>query len=159
MPLPRSFKTDESFLEKIAIGATGTRETFENLRQHGHEPIELERGSMSFKIWKAVKIKRVRVPDILCLRCGRRVESRAKTKVEISMSHSTTIQERGWDFGLDDTDRVAIVRCWKGGPGPLDWAASPLVQYIPVAGLRRAWRANEATIERAKELKKASRCG
>ncbi len=61
MPLPRSFKTDESFLEKIAIGATGTRRIFGNLLSQGHVPIELERGSMSFKVWKNIKIKRVRV--------------------------------------------------------------------------------------------------
>src|SRR2546427_12488531 len=111
MPLPKSFKTDESFLEKIAIGATGARRTFQDLRSQGHDPIELERGSMSFKIWKAIKIKRVRVPDILCLRCAHRVESRAKTRVEVSMSHSSTAQDRGWDFGLEDQDRVAIVHC------------------------------------------------
>jgi len=63
----RSFKSDESFLEKIAIGAVGTRRVFEHLRQQGHIPIELERGSMSYKIWKSIKIKRIRVPDILLL--------------------------------------------------------------------------------------------
>src|SRR6266699_648648 len=108
MPLPKSFKTDESFLEKIAIGATGTRRTFDDLKNQGHDPMELERGSMSFKIWKAIKVKRVRVPDILCLRCGRRVESRAKTNMEISMSHSSSNPERGWDFGLEDSDMVAL---------------------------------------------------
>ena len=46
MPLPRSFKTDESFLEKIAIGATGTRRVFDDVKSQGHQPIELERGSM-----------------------------------------------------------------------------------------------------------------
>lgn len=47
-----SFKTDESFLEKIAIGAIGTRQVFRVLRELGHTPIELERGSMNYKIWK-----------------------------------------------------------------------------------------------------------
>lgn len=150
MPLPRSFKTDESFLEKIAIGATGTRRAFEDLSRQGHDPIELERGSMSFKIWKAIKIKRVRVPDILCLRCGRRVECRAKTKLEVSMSHSFSVQERGWDFGLDDDDFIALVHCQRTGPGPLDWSASPLVQYIRVEPLRRTWRAGQAATQRPK---------
>ncbi len=150
MPLPRSFKTDESFLEKIAIGATGTRRTFEDLKTQGHDPLELERGSMSFKIWKAIKVKRVRVPDILCLRCARRVESRAKTKMEISMSHSTSNPERGWDFGLENTDMVALAHCERTGPGPLDWSASPLVQYVPVRSLRKAWRANVVKMERPK---------
>jgi HEAT repeat protein len=112
--------------------------------------MELERGSMSFKIWKAIKVKRVRVPDILCLRCARRVESRAKTNMEISMSHSTSNAERGWDFGLEDTDMVALAYCQKTGTGPLDWTASELVQYIPVCSLREAWRANTVRMERPK---------
>lgn len=150
MPLPKSFKTDESFLEKIAIGATGTRRTFEDLRNQGHDPMELERGSMSFKIWKAIKVKRVRVPDILCLRCARRVESRAKTRMEITMSHSASNPERGWDFGLEDSDMVALASCEKTGVGPLDWVASLLVQYVPVHALREAWRANAVRMERPK---------
>ncbi|MDA8186635.1 MAG: hypothetical protein M0T85_00640 [Dehalococcoidales bacterium] len=123
MPLPRAFKSDESFLEKIAIGVTGTRQTFDDLSHQGHRPLELERGSMSFKIWKAIKIKRVRVPDILCLRCSRRVESRAKTKMELSMSHSMAVQQRGWDFGLDDEDRIAFTSCRSTGPGR--WIGPP----------------------------------
>jgi hypothetical protein len=150
MPLPKSFKTDESFLEKIAMGATGTRRTFGHLTSQGHNPVELERGSMSFKIWKAIKVKRVRVPDILCLKCARRVESRAKTKMEITMSHSTSNPERGWDFGLEDSDMVALAFCEKTGPGPLDWIASPLVQYIPVRALRAAWKKKAVKIERPK---------
>jgi hypothetical protein len=150
MPIPRAFKTDESFLEKIAIGATGTRRTFEDLRAQGHQPVELERGSMSFKIWKAIKVKRVRVPDILCLRCARRIESRAKTKMEISMSHSMSDPERGWDYGLEDGDMVALVHCGKTGPGPLDWVADPLVQYVTVRSLRKAWKAKKVKKEAPK---------
>lgn len=150
MPAPRSFKTDESFLEKIAIGATGTRQTFADLIHQGHSPLELERGSMSFKIWKAIKIKRVRVPDILCLHCGRRVESRAKTKLEISMSHSRSIQERGWDFGLGDDDFVALVHCQRTGSGPLDWIAGLLVQYVRVESLREAFRSGQIRIQQPK---------
>lgn len=150
MPVPRAFKTDESFLEKIAIGATGTRFVINDLSLQGHEPIELERGSTSFKIWKAIKIKRVRVPDILCLRCGRRIESRAKTKVEITMSHSTATPERGWDFGLDDDDLVALVRCERSGDGPVDWVGRPPVQYLGVRDLREAWQRGKVVAHKAK---------
>ena len=51
----RSFKTDESFLEKLAIGATGTCAVFNDLKRQGHRPIELERGSLDFKIWKSTR--------------------------------------------------------------------------------------------------------
>lgn len=150
MPNRRAFKSDESFLEKIAIGATGTRRVFEHLTEQGHQPLELERGSRSFKIWKAIKIKRVRVPDILCLRCGQRVESRAKTKIEITMSHSVADPERGWDFGLEDSDMVALVHCRKIGPSPVAWVASPLVQYAPVGQLRQVAHQGHVVTERAK---------
>ncbi len=150
MAISRAFKTDESFLEKIAMGATGTRKVFEKLAQNGHVPIELERGSRSFKIWKAIKIKRVGVPDILCVRCGRRIESRAKSKFEISMSHSFSDPERGWDAGLSDEDVVAFVLCSKSGEAPIDWKASDLVQYVFVKDLRNAWNAGLVKTEHRK---------
>lgn len=150
MPLPPAFKTDESFLEKIAMGAAATRRTFADLERQGHQPLELERGSMSFKVWKAIKIKRLRVPDILCLLCGHRVESRGKRKLEITMSHSTTQAARGWDAGLDDGDVVALVACERSGPRPIDWHASELVQYVPVKSLRDAFRADQVSLQKPK---------
>lgn len=146
----RSFKTDESFLEKISIGAVGALKVFNDLSKQGHNPIELERGSMSFKIWKGIKIKRVRVPDILCVNCGKRVESRGKTKLEITMSHSVATPERGWDFGLNDDDYIALVKCTKAGESPTDWVAEEPVQYVQVVSMREAYRKNLAVSEKPK---------
>ena len=146
----RSFKSDESFLEKLTIGAVGTRAVFEDLKRQKHEPIELERGSMSYKLWKSIKIKRLRVPDLLCLRCSARVEARAKTKLELSMSHSTSDPARGWDRGLTDRDMVAFSLCRKTGEGPTDWAAANLIQYVPVSALRKAFKADQVVAERPK---------
>jgi hypothetical protein len=135
-----AFKSDESFLEKISMGATGTLKVVANLAAAGHRPIELERFSTNFKIWKNIKIKRIRVPDILCLACSHRVESRTKSAFEISMSHSLADPERGWDFGLTDGDFVAIVVSERAGPRPIDWRALDPVQYISVADLREAYK-------------------
>lgn len=146
----RAFKTDESFLEKISIGAIGTSKVFENLKAKGHFPIELERGSMSFKIWKKIKIKRVRVPDILCIHCGRRIESRAKTQLKITMSHSFSNAERGWDFGLDDRDLIALVKCVRSGDRPVDWKADELVQYVYVKDMRNAVENKQVISEKPK---------
>lgn len=131
----RSFKSDTSFLEKISMGAIGTQKVMEDLKKQGHCPIELERGSTSFKIWKEIKIKRIRVPDLLCVKCGMRIESRAKTKLEITMSHSMSDPERGWDFGLNNNDYIALVVCNRSGERPIDWEADNLVQYISVEDL------------------------
>jgi hypothetical protein len=146
----RSFKTDISFLEKISAGATGTTRVFEDLKQKGHVPIELERGSMSFKIWKRIKIKRLRVPDILCVKCGKRVESRAKTVLQITMSHSFSDHERGWDFGLTDDDFIAFVKCSKSGERPIDWRADDLVQYVNVGAMRKALQNDKVVTEKPK---------
>jgi hypothetical protein len=145
-----SFKTDESFLEKISIGAIGTQQVFSVLRQLGHQPIELERGSMNYKIWKKYKIKRIRVPDILCVDNGIRIESRAKTKLEISMSHSTSDPIRGWDYGMKDNDYVALVVCEKFGDNPIDWKADHLVQFISIKELRNAEKQNQVVFIQAK---------
>ena len=50
----RFLKSDESFLEKISIGAVGIRYVYDDLKKQGHKPVELERSSMSFKIWKKI---------------------------------------------------------------------------------------------------------
>lgn len=73
--------------------------------------VELERGSTDTKLWKEVKRRRVRIPDLVCVRCGQRVESRAKTNAELAMSHSVTDEARAWDFGMVDSDLIAFPIC------------------------------------------------
>jgi len=146
----RAYKSDVSFLEKISLGAVGTRKVFQDVAAQGHYPIELERGSMNFKIWKRIKIKRVRVPDILCIQCGKRVESRAKTSLEITMSHSTSTLERGWDFGLEENDYIALVKCIRSGEKPIDWVAEEPVQYVQVGNMREAYGKGLAFSEKPK---------
>jgi hypothetical protein len=110
--MPRlSFKPDASFFRKIVVGAVGARAVVADLAPRGHQFIELERGSTDTKLWKEVKRKRVRIPDLLCLRCGTRIECRAKTDLELAMSHSPTDAERAWDFGMVDSDWVAFPVC------------------------------------------------
>jgi hypothetical protein len=103
-----NFKPDASFFRKIVIGAHGTQATCEDLAKYGHQMVELERGSTNTKLWKDVKRKRVRIPDLICKNCGQRVESRAKTKPELSMSHSDSDQERSWDYGMLENDWIAF---------------------------------------------------
>jgi len=148
--MARSFKTDDSFLRKLAIGAFGNLKVIENLRDQGYSPIELERGSTGYKIWKSIKIKRVRVPDILCLESGVRIESRAKSKLAITMSHSNSDETRAWNFGLKNDDYVALVQCESKGDGPLDLEVSDLVQYVKVEDLNAAYKNGFVHDERQK---------
>ena len=82
-----------------------------DLSGHGHRIAELERGSTDTKLWKDVKRKQVRIPDLVCSRCGVRIESRAKTKRNLTMSHSPTNEARAWDYGMVGSDVVAFPIC------------------------------------------------
>lgn len=151
-----SFKSDESFLEKLAVGATGTKVTIERLTQLGFQPIELERGSTGYKLWKKIKIKRVRVPDILCLRTGLRFEARGKTSSEISMSHSTADPTRAWNVGLGNDDYVVIVECEKASASIVDWRAASPVHFIRVGDLAAAFKKKRIKITKPKGVEEGS---
>ena len=108
---PLALKPDASFFKKIALGAVGSRHVAQDLERLGHRIVELERGAMDTKLWKDVKRKRVRIPDLVCELCGLRVESRAKTRPDLSMSHSPSDHARAWDFGMVDADVIAFPVC------------------------------------------------
>lgn len=103
------FKEDADFARFVSVGAIGTAAVADCLRdQFDHQPIELERYAMANKVWQT-KVKRLRLPDLLCVRCGLRVESRAKSKLKIMLSHSDT-PGREWDAGgMRDGDLFAFL--------------------------------------------------
>ena len=127
-----SFKSDWSFLDKITMGAAGTRKVIELLNKNGHNVIELERYCTSNKIW-STKIKRLRMPDLLCLKCGKRIESRAKSKLGIIMSDTENNPDRRWFAGLRDEDIVAFIACYKDTFD--NWVAKETVNLFSVTDL------------------------
>lgn len=148
-----AFKPDASFFRKLAAGAIGAQEVCNDLQGYGHEMVDLERGATDAKLWKEMKRKRVRIPDLVCKRCGLRVESRGKTDPVIAVSHSVDHAERSWDFGLVDNDLVAFPVCrpneeyWNGTRlsdtssywherSRVNWATSNYVNYFRVGDLR-----------------------
>lgn len=151
-----SFKSDYSFLRKLAVGAAGTTATIRRLNELGFNPIELERGSTGFKIWKRIKIKRVRVPDILCLNTGLRFESRGKTKPEISMSHSLKDPKRAWDAGMRDDDLVSITVFAQDDESPIDLRQVSPVHFVAVREMRRAFAAGQITTTEPKGVEEGS---
>lgn len=153
---PNSFKSDESFLKKLAVGAAGTKSTMRRLTDLGFKPIELERGSSGFKIWKTIKIKRVRVPDILCLKSGWRFESRGKTKLEISMSHSKSDPNRAWDAGMRPDDYVVVVLCEQASDAIVDWQPSSPIHFIRVEDMRTAFSSGSVKITEPKGVEEGS---
>ena len=133
------FKADSSFLRFLSMGAVGVHRTMDRLRDRGFEPIELERYSGSNKIW-TTKVKRLRLPDLLCVKTGTRAEVRAKTDLKIRMSDAPANPDRVWDAGLRDDDIVALITCFDtdDGPDPADDAV-----YFTVGALR-------ASVDRSK---------
>ena len=129
-----AFKADTSFLRFLSMGAAGVHRTMEILRGAGFEPIELERYCASNKIW-STKVKRLRLPDLLCVKTGLRVEVRAKTDLKIRMSDTPTNPDRTWDAGLRDDDLVAFVVCSFHGSRPVP-ADEPI--FLTIRALRSA---------------------
>lgn len=128
------FKVDSSFLKFLTMGALGVRHVAVKLRQRGFEPIELERYGSSNKIW-STKVKRLRLPDLLCVRTGTRFEVRAKSDLKIRMSDAPDNPERVWDAGLRNEDIVALIACSDNGDGPVP-AENPV--YFSVRDLRES---------------------
>ncbi len=104
------FKEDADFARFVSMGAVGAAAVAHHLStEHDHRMIELERYAMANKVWQT-KVKRLRLPDLLCVRCGLRVEARAKSKLGIVLSHSDT-PGREWDAGgMRDHDLYAFLR-------------------------------------------------
>lgn len=154
--MANNFKSDDSFLRKLAVGAAGTNATIARLKAMGFNPIELERGSTGFKIWKKIKIKRVRVPDVLCLKTGLRFESRGKTTLELSMSHSLNDPKRAWDAGMRDDDLVSIVVFEQNDDSPVDLQPISPIHFVSVKDMRKAFAAGHVSITKPKGVEEGS---
>lgn len=127
------FKSDRELLRNITIGAVGTRQVARLLNQAGFRVIELERCATSNKIW-ATKVKRLRVPDLLCIKSGIRIESRGKSTLKVTMSHAVNNPQRAWDAGLREDDLVAFIHCTP--TGETAWAPSDEIRLFRVSDMR-----------------------
>ncbi|TFC93373.1 MULTISPECIES: HEAT repeat domain-containing protein [Cryobacterium] len=101
-------KEDSKFARFITMGALGADRIATDLTGRGHHMVELERYAMANKIW-TTKVKRLRMADLLCTRCGRRFEAKAKTNLEVKLSHSAQ-PGRNWDAGMRPGDVFAFLR-------------------------------------------------
>lgn len=112
-----SNKSSDTFQNFLTIGAVAAAAVESDLEEnHGHEIVELERYAKSNKIWEH-KVKRFRLPDLMCLRCGLRFESRGKSKMAFELSHSNQ-EGRGWgDGGMRNGDVFAFVGVTSGEDG------------------------------------------
>lgn len=128
------FKADSSFLRFLTIGAKGVLQTISQLENEGFKPIELERYCGSNKIW-STKVKRLRLPDLLCVKTGLRIEVRAKSDITIKMSDAPDNPGRAWDAGLRDDDLAAFIACFDDGNGPV---AAQEAMFVRIRDMRSA---------------------
>lgn len=116
------------------MGAAGSRAVAVHLQGLGHEIAELERYTTANKIWSR-KVKRLRLPDLFCVKCGLRVEARAKSKLEIKLSDSPTVSGREWDANLRDGDLIGLVKCYVEDG---EIRAASRAEFFSVGALREA---------------------
>ena len=128
------FKADASFLRFLSMGAAGVHNTIHQLQLRGFTPVELERYCGSNKIW-STKVKRLRLPDLLCVKTGLRVEVRAKTDLKIRMSDAPGNPDRVWDAGLRDNDVAAFIKCTASDVRP---TAADEAVFFRIGELRRS---------------------
>ncbi|GGZ94291.1 HEAT repeat domain-containing protein [Streptomyces echinoruber] len=104
------FKEDADFARFLSMGVHAADAITQDLeRNHGHRIIELERYAKANKVWQT-KVKRMRLPDLMCVSCGRRFECKGKTKLEVKLSDST-LPGRTWrDGGMRLDDIFAFAR-------------------------------------------------
>jgi len=100
------------------MGALASQRVVELMARAGLQPIELERYSSSNKIW-TTKVKRLRLPDLLCVKTGLRVEVRAKSDLAIRMSDAPDNEARRWFSCLNSDDIIAFVQCQPGIGSPI----------------------------------------
>lgn len=98
----------------------------------------------------------MRVPDILCLSTGTRFESRGKTNLEISMSHSLKDPKRVWDAGMRDDDLVSIVLFDQNDDSPIDLKQISPVHFLSVKDMRQAFASGNVSITRPKGVEEGS---
>lgn len=127
------FKANTSFLRFLTMGAKGVHQTMSQLKDQGFKPIELERYCGSNKIW-STKVKRLRLPDLLCVKTGLRIEVRAKSDLAIKMSDAPNNPGRTWDAGLQDNDLAAFIACFDDGNGP---EAAQEAMFVRIGDMRK----------------------
>jgi hypothetical protein len=121
------------------MGAIGTRAIIDDLMRRGFHPIELERYCTSNKIWQT-KVKRLRLPDLMCPFTGARFEARAKSNLAIRMSDAPDNPDRTWDAGLRDADVIALTAVAEEDGV---FTAARSVQYFTVGALRQSVRTSQ----------------
>lgn len=100
------YKPDASFRRFLAMSVCGERAAAELMKAHGHAFEFSDFGTGSTEVSKDVSKKRQRKADLICKNCGQKLEVRAKSRPQITMSDSAS---RPFDRELSAGDWVGFL--------------------------------------------------
>lgn len=98
------YKPDASFRRFLAMSVCGERAAIELMKVYGHAFEFSDFGAGSTEVSKDPSKKRQRKADLICKNCGQKLEVRAKSKPQITMS----------DSALRPFDRELAAGDWVG---------------------------------------------
>lgn len=90
------------------------------------------------------------------MRSGVRFESRGKTKLELSMSHSLKDPNRAWDAGMRPDDLVTFILFKKADDTPINWLIASPVHFVRVKDMREAYAKGLIQITKSKGVEEGS---
>lgn len=102
-------KPTTDFADALARGALAQEVVAGVMRWLGHDPAPLDAGAGTTEIYLEAGRKRQRRSDLVCSKCGLRVEVKSKTRPALCLSHSAA--RPFWDEHEPD-EYLAIVTCY-----------------------------------------------
>ncbi|WP_102128043.1 hypothetical protein [Deinococcus planocerae] len=100
------YKPDASFRRFLAMSVRGERAAIELMKAYGHAFAFSDFGAGSTEVSKDARKKRQRKADLICKSCGQKLEVRAKSRPQITMSDSAS---RPFDRELSAGDWVGFL--------------------------------------------------
>lgn len=134
------WKSDEEFETKLAMSSAGEVASIGIMAAHGHQFEFDGYGAGSIEVFKDLALKRLRTPDLMCTRCGQKLEVRSKSNLMITMSNSAS---RPFDKELSADVWVGFLKMSQRDKSsnlrnPANWIASKHLYIITISELSRS---------------------
>jgi hypothetical protein len=130
------YKDDTTFQKYLAMSFVGETAAIALMKAHRHEFEFAGYGAGSVEMFKEVSRKKKRTPDLICRRCGQKLEVRSKGILKVAMSDSLA---RPFDRELSSHDWVGFLKVSpnslaRGGAllEPSSYVAAHSIYTIPI---------------------------
>lgn len=143
------YKRDSSFQRFLAMSVAGELAAMLYMEDYGHAFECDGYGAGDAAIYKDQSKKRKRTADLRCVRCGRKLEVRSKSRIKIAMSDSLT---RPFDSELRAEDWVGFTKVIAiEAPSENSHAAVGELYVFSVAELTRTRELTRLSAPKSKE--------